>query len=240
MREEVLKSNFIPSVTAAAKREAMPKAMFKFGANHLYHGRNPTNAHPIGNLAHELAIFNGKTAYGLFVLPWGQLLGYKDLPPWLLPVLPAQEPTAPVLIDRRAAPLSEAVSRPGCRGRQVAVARPHEWLPGHRAVARLPARQAQARRQIAVASSRREAPHRQRHRYVTPLREGGSLPAIVEADDAGMYVLKFRGCRPGSQGAGRRDRRHAVHAQRSYDYAVIRRCRVERQEFINGRDSVVS
>ena len=29
-------------------------------------------------------------------------------------------------------------------------------------------------------------------RYVTPLREGGSLPAIVEADDEGMYVLKFR------------------------------------------------
>lgn len=30
-------------------------------------------------------------------------------------------------------------------------------------------------------------------RYVTPLREGGSLPAIVEADDDGMYVVKFRG-----------------------------------------------
>jgi len=29
-------------------------------------------------------------------------------------------------------------------------------------------------------------------RYVTPLREGGSLPAIVEADDCGLYVLKFR------------------------------------------------
>jgi hypothetical protein len=29
-------------------------------------------------------------------------------------------------------------------------------------------------------------------RYLTPLREGGSLPAIVEADDDGMYVLKFR------------------------------------------------
>jgi hypothetical protein len=29
-------------------------------------------------------------------------------------------------------------------------------------------------------------------RYVTPLREGGSLPALVEADDDGMYVLKFR------------------------------------------------
>src|SRR5215831_8870001 len=30
-------------------------------------------------------------------------------------------------------------------------------------------------------------------RYVTPLKEGGSLPAIVEADDEGLYVLKFRG-----------------------------------------------
>jgi hypothetical protein len=34
-------------------------------------------------------------------------------------------------------------------------------------------------------------------RYVTPLREGGSLPAIVEADDYGLYVLKFRGAGQG-------------------------------------------
>ena len=34
-------------------------------------------------------------------------------------------------------------------------------------------------------------------RYVTPLREGGSVPAIVEADDDGMYVLKFRGAAQG-------------------------------------------
>lgn len=34
-------------------------------------------------------------------------------------------------------------------------------------------------------------------RYVTPLREGGSLPAIVEADDDGLYVLKFRGAGQG-------------------------------------------
>ncbi|MFF6793896.1 hypothetical protein ACVW0K_001145 [Streptomyces filamentosus] len=27
-------------------------------------------------------------------------------------------------------------------------------------------------------------------RYVTPLREGGSLPGIVEADDLGTYVMK--------------------------------------------------
>src|SRR3954452_23967010 len=30
-------------------------------------------------------------------------------------------------------------------------------------------------------------------RYVTPLREGGALPAIVEGDDDGLYVLKLRG-----------------------------------------------
>jgi hypothetical protein len=33
--------------------------------------------------------------------------------------------------------------------------------------------------------------------YVTPLREGGSLPAIVEGDDDGTYVLKFRGAGQG-------------------------------------------
>jgi hypothetical protein len=28
-------------------------------------------------------------------------------------------------------------------------------------------------------------------RYVTPLREGGSLPGLMEADDLGTYVVKF-------------------------------------------------
>ncbi|TDE30859.1 aminotransferase class I and II [Nonomuraea mesophila] len=36
-------------------------------------------------------------------------------------------------------------------------------------------------------------------RYVTPLREGGSLPGVVEADDLGTYVVKFR-----EAGQGRR------------------------------------
>src|SRR5512144_2792081 len=35
--------------------------------------------------------------------------------------------------------------------------------------------------------------------YVTPLREGGSLPAIVEGDDLGTYVLKFRGAGQGDK-----------------------------------------
>ena len=34
-------------------------------------------------------------------------------------------------------------------------------------------------------------------RYVTPLREGGSLPGLFEADDDGLYVVKFRGASQG-------------------------------------------
>jgi hypothetical protein len=36
-------------------------------------------------------------------------------------------------------------------------------------------------------------------RYVTPLREGGSLPAIMEGDDLGTYVIKFRGAGQGEK-----------------------------------------
>ncbi len=36
-------------------------------------------------------------------------------------------------------------------------------------------------------------------RYVTPLREGGSMPAIAEADDGFLYALKFRGAGQGSR-----------------------------------------
>jgi hypothetical protein len=35
-------------------------------------------------------------------------------------------------------------------------------------------------------------------RYVTPLREGGSLPGLLEADDDGLYVVKFRGAGQGT------------------------------------------
>jgi hypothetical protein len=36
-------------------------------------------------------------------------------------------------------------------------------------------------------------------RYVTPLREGGSLPGLMEADDDGVYVVKFRGAGQGAK-----------------------------------------
>jgi len=34
-------------------------------------------------------------------------------------------------------------------------------------------------------------------RYLVPLREGGSLPAVVETDEPGAYVVKFRGAGQG-------------------------------------------
>ena len=51
----------------AVRGQRMLKAMFKFGANHLYHGKNPTQAFPIGNLAHEMALANDAPAFGS---PW--------------------------------------------------------------------------------------------------------------------------------------------------------------------------
>lgn len=102
VREEVLKANFLRRYHAAARDGTLPKALFKFGSNHLYRGRNPTQAFPIGNLAHEFAIANGHDAYGLYVMPLGPgYASYKDFPAWLRPFLPAVEPTEPVLIDLR-------------------------------------------------------------------------------------------------------------------------------------------
>jgi hypothetical protein len=36
-------------------------------------------------------------------------------------------------------------------------------------------------------------------RYLMPFRQGGSVPALVEADDAGMYVVKLRGAAQGEK-----------------------------------------
>jgi hypothetical protein len=57
-------------------------------------------------------------------------------------------------------------------------------------------------------------------RYVTPLREGGSLPALVEADNLGTYVMKFRGAGQGPLAlvaeiiAGELARQHLAHRPR--------------------------
>lgn len=102
VREEVLKANFLEQYRAAAAGGRLPKALFKFGANHLYRGKNPTQAFPIGNLAHELAIANGMEAYGLFVIMLGDgYVSYADYPAWLRELLPAEPPTVPTLVDLR-------------------------------------------------------------------------------------------------------------------------------------------
>lgn len=103
VREEVMKANFLERYRAAESRSARPKAMFKFGSNHLYHGKNPTQAFPIGNLAHEMAISQGSSAYGLYVIMLGEgYRSYQDYPAWLRTLLPADEPSRPTLVDLRA------------------------------------------------------------------------------------------------------------------------------------------
>lgn len=50
---------------------------------------------------------------------------------------------------------------------------------------------------MAIAESSVGLRHVVATRYVAPLREGGSLPGLVEADDDGLYVMKFRGAGQG-------------------------------------------
>jgi hypothetical protein len=103
VREQVLKQHFLERYRAADSGRGLPRAMFKFGSNHLYHGRNPTQAFPIGNLAHEMAIANGAEAFGLFVIFLGDgYRSYQDYPAWLRTLLPANAPLVPTLVDLRA------------------------------------------------------------------------------------------------------------------------------------------
>ena len=114
VREATMKTNFVEQYRRAAAGGTLPKAMFKFGANHLYHGKNPTQAFPIGNLAHELAIANGAEAYGLYVISLGPgYRSYADYPSWMRPLLPADEPRVPTLVDLRALRRYQRVMRAG-------------------------------------------------------------------------------------------------------------------------------
>ena len=120
VREEVLKRNFLERYRAAATRERTPKAMFKFGSNHLYHGKNPTQAFPVGNLAHEMAIANDSTAFGLYVIALGDgYRTYQDYPAWLLPLLPAEPPRTPLVVDLRALRPYQRLFREGVAPDQV-------------------------------------------------------------------------------------------------------------------------
>jgi hypothetical protein len=120
VREATMKANFLEQYRRASAGGTLPKAMFKFGANHLYHGKNPTQAFPIGNLAHELAIANGAEAYGLYVIALGAgYRSYADYPDWMKPLLPATEPTVPTLVDLRSLRRYQRVLRAGVAPEQV-------------------------------------------------------------------------------------------------------------------------
>ncbi len=101
VRETWLKRLFLRCYHRMAAGGKLPRAMFKFGANHMFHGKNPTQAFPIGNLAHEFAIANGREGYGVMIVPLAAGKGYGDTPPELRVMLPAEPPTVPTVIDLR-------------------------------------------------------------------------------------------------------------------------------------------
>ena len=71
-REVEFKHHFRRQYGEALREGGPPKVLFKFGTWHMYRGRSPGSAFTIGNHAHEVAIFGGKDAYGILVLPGRQ------------------------------------------------------------------------------------------------------------------------------------------------------------------------
>ena len=110
VRESWFKRLFMDCYRQAAKQERLPKAMFKFGSNHMYRGKNPTQAFPIGNFAHEFAISNGSEAYGIFVLPL-RSVGYDGIEDWMRVILPKEAPLKPTVVDLRALRLYQRLLR---------------------------------------------------------------------------------------------------------------------------------
>lgn len=100
VRESWMKQSFMRCYAAMKRSESLPKVMFKFGANHMFHGKNPSQAFPIGNLAHEFAIANGSEAYGIVAQNMTGS-GYDNIEPYVRAVLPVAPPTSPVIIDLR-------------------------------------------------------------------------------------------------------------------------------------------
>jgi len=100
-REALFKRHFIRRYKATAQGAEPLKAMFKFGSWHMYRGKSPGQAYTIGNFAHEHAIWNGLEAYGIYVIALGGHSTWADVPAWLRPLLPAEPPKGPLLIDLR-------------------------------------------------------------------------------------------------------------------------------------------
>ncbi|WP_447911270.1 hypothetical protein [Brevundimonas bullata] len=102
VREALMKRLFLRQYRAAEAAGRTPRALFKMGAWHMYRGRNPNQAFPIGNFVHEFAISNDAEDYGVYVVALGEnYADVTDLSSWMAPLIPTK-PDQPVVIDLRA------------------------------------------------------------------------------------------------------------------------------------------
>ncbi len=97
VREALMKRLFLRQYRAAEAADRTPRALFKMGAWHMYRGRNPNQAFPIGNFIHEFAIANDAESYSVYVLAQGE---HTREPSWMAPL--SSTPDQPVVIDLRA------------------------------------------------------------------------------------------------------------------------------------------
>lgn len=112
VREAWLKAGFVAAYRpAAACGGPLPRALFKFGDNHVRRGVGSTGAWTLGTFASELAAFDSASAYGILVVPIGTAISdWSHLPDELKPLLPASRPPGPVLVDLTALrPRAQAV-----------------------------------------------------------------------------------------------------------------------------------
>ena len=65
---KMVKRHFMAYYSKAKEKSAQPKVMFKFGANHMYKGRNFLNVYDIGNFINELADMEATSSFHLYTL----------------------------------------------------------------------------------------------------------------------------------------------------------------------------
>ena len=97
VREAWLKAQFTRDYRAVGGE---PKALFKFGDNHIRRGVGSTGAWTLGTFIADLATYDGMQAYSILVAPiGGDVPDWRHLPAEMVPLLPAERPAGPTLID---------------------------------------------------------------------------------------------------------------------------------------------
>jgi hypothetical protein len=101
VREAWLKAQFTRDYRAAsASPGGLPRALFKFGDNHIRRGVGSTGAWTLGTFVADLATFDSMAAYSILVVPIGSdVHDWQHLPMELRSLLPDALPAGPVLID---------------------------------------------------------------------------------------------------------------------------------------------